>query len=93
MAVSKNLIVRAVADFSSITTQSKKASASMKSMGTAAASAGKIMRSAFSMAAIAGAITALVRASKEAVKAYQEQAVVEAKLAQTMKNTMHRRAN
>lgn len=89
MAVSKNLIVRAVADFSSITTQSKKASASMKSMGTAAASAGKIMRSAFSMAAIAGAITALVRASKEAVKAYQEQAVVEAKLAQTMKNTMH----
>ena len=89
MGVSKNLVVRAVADFSSITTQSKKASASMKSMGTAAATAGSLMKKAFSVAAIVAAVRAVVNASKEAVKAYQEEAVVEAKLAQTMKNTMH----
>lgn len=88
MGVVKNLLVRAGADFSAITTQSKKASASMKSMGTAASSAGNVMKKAFGALGLAVSFAALVSAAKDAAKAFQEQAVAEAKLAQTMKNTM-----
>ena len=88
MAVTKNLMVRAGADFSAITTQSKKASASMKSMGNAAASAGSMMRKAFGALGLAAAIRMIASAAKDAAEAYKEQALAEAKLAQTMKNTM-----
>ena len=89
MAVTKNLMVRAGADFSAITTQSKKASASMKSMGNAAASAGSMMRKAFGALGLAAAIRMIASAAKDAAEAYKEQALAEAKLAQTMKNTMN----
>lgn len=89
MAVTKNLMVRAGADFSAITTQSKKASASMKSMGNAAASAGSMMRKAFGALGLVAAIRMIASAAKDAAEAYKEQALAEAKLAQTMKNTMN----
>ena len=88
MAVTKNLMVRAGADFSAITTQSKKASASMKSMGNAAASAGSMMRKAFGALGLVAAIRMIASAAKDAAEAYKEDAIAEAKLAQTMKNTM-----
>ena len=88
MAVTKNLMVRAGADFSAITMQSKKASASMKSMGNAAASAGSMMRKAFGALGLAAAIRMIASAAKDAAEAYKEDAIAEAKLAQTMKNTM-----
>ena len=88
MGVVKNLVVRAGADFSAITRESKKASASMKSMGNAASSAGSIMKKAFGALGLAVSFAAIVSAAKDAAKAYQKDAVAEAKLAQTMKNTM-----
>ena len=89
MAVIKNLMVRAGADFSAITKQSAKASASMKTLGSAAASAGNLMKKAFGALGIAVSITAIVAAAKDAAEAFNESAEAEAKLAQVMKNTMN----
>jgi serine/threonine-protein kinase RIO1 len=88
MAVTKNLLVRAGADFSAITTQSKKASASMKSMGNAAASAGSMMKKAFGALGLVVSLRMIVSAAKDAAEAFQKQAEAETKLAQVMKNTM-----
>lgn len=88
MGVVKNLMVRAGADFSAITKQSAKASASMKSLGSTAASAGNLMRKAFGALGIAVSITAIVSAAKDAAEAFNAQAEAEAKLAQVMRNTM-----
>lgn len=95
MAVVKNLMVRAGADFSAITKQANKSKASMKSMEssvskscsrmTAAASG---MKKAFAALGAAVSVTALVSAAKSAKAAYDEQAEASAKLAQVMQNTM-----
>ena len=95
MAVVKNLMVRAGADFSAITKQANKSKASMKSMEssvsrscsrmTAAASG---MKKAFAAIGAVVSVTALVSAAKGAKAAYDEQAEASAKLAQVMRNTM-----
>lgn len=88
MAVVKNLMVRAGADFSAITKQANKASASMKSMQASVASVGTKISRALSAAGIAISIGAIVSAAKSAKEAYDKQAEAEAKLAQVMRNTM-----
>ena len=95
MAVVKNLMVRAGADFSAITKQANKAKNSMKGMEssvskscsrmTAAASG---MKKAFAAIGAVVSVTALVSAAKDAKAAYDEQAEASAKLARVMKNTM-----
>ena len=60
----------------------------MKSMGNAAASAGSMMRKAFGALGLVAAIRMIASAAKDAAEAYKEDAIAEAKLAQTMKNTM-----
>lgn len=83
-----NLMVRAGADFSAISKQAAKASASMKSMSNAFSSAAGVLKRAFSVAGIALSIVAVVNAAKDAKVAYDAQAEAEAKLAQVMRNTM-----
>lgn len=83
-----NLMVRAGADFSAISKQAAKASASMKSMSNAFSSAAGVLKRAFSVAGIALSIGAVVNAAKDAKVAYDAQAEAEAKLAQVMRNTM-----
>lgn len=83
-----NLMVRAGADFSAISKQAAKASASMKSMSNAFSSAAGVLKRAFSVAGIALSIGAVVNAAKDAKAAYDAQAEAEAKLAQVMRNTM-----
>ena len=84
-----NLMVRAGADFSAITKQAEKASASMKSMSSAFSSAAGVMKRAFGAAGIALSIGAVISAAKDAKAAYDAQAEAEAKLAQVMRNTMN----
>lgn len=83
-----NLMVRAGADFSAISKQAAKASASMKSMSNAFSSAAGVLKRVFSVAGIALSIVAVVNAAKDAKAAYDAQAEAEAKLAQVMRNTM-----
>ena len=95
MAVVKNLMVRAGADFSAITQQAKKASSSMQSMqnsvtkacsGMSQAAAG--LKKAFAAVGIGLSLGALVSFAKDAAAAYDAQAASEVKLAQVMRNTM-----
>lgn len=95
MAVVKNLMVRAGADFSAITKQASKAKASMKGMESSVSKscsrmtvAASGMKKAFAALGAAVSVTALVSAAKSAKAAYDEQAEASAKLAQVMQNTM-----
>lgn len=88
MAVVKNLMVRAGADFSAITKQSQKAADSMKRMSASVASSTGVIRKALGALGIAVSIGAIVSAAKNAKAAYEQQAEAEAKLAQVMRNTM-----
>lgn len=83
-----NLMVRAGADFSAITTQAKKASTSMKGLGASFSAASGVMKKALGALGAAVSIAAIVSAAKSAAAAYNQQAEAEAKLAQVMKNTM-----
>ena len=95
MPVVKNLMVRAGADFSAITKQSKKVQASMKGMEStvrkscsrmSVAAAG--MKKAFAAIGAAVSVVAIGKAAKDAKDAYDAQAEASAKLAQVMRNTM-----
>ena len=88
MAVVKNLMVRAGADFSAITKQSKKASESMRKMSTSISGSAGLIKKALGTMVAAVSVTAIVAAAKEARQAYEEAAEAEAKLARVMRNTM-----
>ena len=95
MPVVKNLMVRAGADFSAISTQSKKAAGDFKtaraSMETDASrlksvmSGVKSMLTAVGIGLAIGGITSLMNGAEDA---YKKQAVAEAQLAQAMRNTI-----
>lgn len=94
MAVVKNLMVRAGADFSAITKQANKAKASMSGMQKSISDSCSRMNSAMSgLNKALGAIgvglsaAALVSFGKSAKEAYDAQAEGETKLAQVMRNT------
>lgn len=94
MAVVKNLVVRAGADFSSITKESQKASSALKGMSVTASGSGARINASLGkvkigLLAAAAAITAVVGYSKDAMQAYELQAEAEAKLAQAMRNRMN----
>ncbi len=93
MAVVKNMMVRAGADFSAITKQSKKASDSMKKMSTSISGSANLIRKALGAMAAAVSFAAIVSAAKDAKEAYDKQAEAEAKLAQVMRNTMQASAD
>lgn len=88
MAVVKNLMVRAGADFSPITREAQKASASMKNMSTSIATSTGLIKKALGAIGIAVSLGAVIAAAKDAKAAYDQQAEAEAKLAQVMHNTM-----
>lgn len=95
MAVVKNLMVRAGADFSAITTQANKASRSMRGMQTNVSRSCNIMTKAVSgLKKVLGAIgvglsvAALAKMGKEAAEAYDTQVQGEMKLATVMRKTM-----
>lgn len=95
MAVIKNMMVRAGADFSAFTTQAKKASQSMKGMRVNVTRSCNAMKKAVSGVSralgalgVAVTVTAIVAAAKDAAEAYDEQAEAEIKLATVMRNTM-----
>ena len=88
MAVVKNLMVRAGADFSAITKQSKIASGSMKKMSTSISGSAGIIKKALGGIAAAVSVAAIVSAAKDAKEAYDKQAEAEARLARVMRNTM-----
>jgi len=89
MAVVRNLMVRAGADFSAITKQAKKASSSMKSMSTSISASTGAIKKAMGAIGAAVSIAAIVAAAKDAKEAYDKQAEAEAKLGQVMRNTMN----
>lgn len=95
MGVIKNLMLRVGADFSAVTTQSKKASQSMGSMMSAInRSTGKLnsaisgMNKVLGAAGIAVSLAGIVGAAKNAAAAFNEVQENNAALAQVMKNTM-----
>ena len=95
MAVVKNMMVRAGADFSAITKESKKATSSMQNMASGINKSCSGMSKAFgglkkvlSVAAIIYAAKRLYEAGKVAAEAYDKQAEAEMKLARVMRNTM-----
>lgn len=95
MAVVKNLMVRAGADFSAISKQANKAKTAMSGMQTSVTRSCSRMSSAVSgMSKVLGAlgaalsVAAIVSFSKSAKAAYDTQAEGEAKLAQVMRNTI-----
>lgn len=95
MAVVKNLMVRAGADFSAITTQSQKASKSMRGMQSSVSRSCNMMSKAVGgMKKILGGVgvalgvRALVNYAKEAAEAYDTQVQGEMKLATVMRKTM-----
>lgn len=88
MAVVKNLVVRAGADFSAIAKQASKASQSMKSMGNSITRTMNMVRNAMSALGVVVSVGAIVSAAKSAKEAYDQQAEAEMKLAQVMRNTM-----
>lgn len=95
MAVVKNLMVRAGADFSAITQQANKAKTAMSGMQTSVTRSCSRMSSAVSgMNKVLGAlgaalsVAAIVSFSKSAKEAYDTQVEGETKLAQVMRNTI-----
>ena len=95
MAVVKNMMVRAGADFSAITKQASKASNSMRGMQNsvsrscnAMSKAAAGLKKAFAAVGVAVSLGALVNAAKDAAAAYDEQVQNEVRLAQAMRNTM-----
>lgn len=95
MGVVKNLMLRVGADFSAVTTQSKKASKSMGSMMSAINRSTSKLNSAISgmnkvlgAAGIAVSLAGVVHAAKDAAAAFNEVQENNAALAQVMKNTM-----
>lgn len=95
MGVVKNLMLRVGADFSAVTTQSKKASQSMGSMMSAINRSTSKLNSAISgmnkvlgAAGIAVSLAGIVSAAKNAAAAFNEVQENNAALAQVMKNTM-----
>ena len=95
MGVVKNLMLRVGADFSAVTTQSKKASKSMGSMMSAInRSTNKLnsaiggMNKVLGAAGIAVSLAGIVSAAKNAAAAFNEVQENNAALAQVMKNTM-----
>ena len=93
--VTKNLMVRAGADFSAITDQSKKASKSMRSMESSVGKSCRAMekavagfKKAFTFAAVVYAAKRAYQAATDAAEAYDQQAEAEMKLARVMRNTM-----
>ena len=95
MGVVKNLMLRVGADFSAVTTQSKKASKSMGSMMSAINRSTSKLSSAISgmnkvigAAGIAVSLAGVVSAAKNAAAAFNEVQENNAALAQVMKNTM-----
>ena len=88
MPVVKNMMVRAGADFSEITTQSKKAAGSVQEMAGSVSKSFSTLKKVISVSAIVAVITAISKAAKAAAEAYDKQAEAEMKLARTMKNTM-----
>lgn len=95
MAVVKNMMVRAGADFSAITKQASKASNSMRGMQNsvsrscnAMSKAAAGLKKAFAAVGVAVSLGALVSAAKDAAAAYDEQVQNEVRLAQAMRNTM-----
>ncbi|MDO4810535.1 MAG: hypothetical protein Q3985_01195 [Eubacteriales bacterium] len=95
MAVVKNLMVRAGADFSAITKQANKANKSMQSMQQKFSRSCKGMQTAFNglktaMGALGVVLSlgAIVSASKDAYEAYTQQAEGETKLQHVMRRTM-----
>ena len=95
MGVIKNLMLRVGADFSAVTTQSKKASQSMGSMMSAINRSTSKLNSAISgmnkvlgAAGIAVSLAGIVSAAKNAAAAFNEVQENNAELAQVMKNTM-----
>lgn len=95
MAVVKNLMVRAGADFSAITKQANKASKSMRGMQTSVSRSCNLMTKAVSgMKSVLGAvgvglgIRALVNYGKEAAAAYDTKVQGEIRLATVMRKTM-----
>lgn len=95
MAVVKNLMVRAGADFSAITKQAKKASQSMRGMQSSVSRSCDMMaKAAGGVKKMLGAIgvglgvAAIVNFGKEAAAAYDAQVAGEMRLATVMRNTM-----
>ena len=95
MAVVRNLMVRAGADFSAITKQANKASQSMRGMQNsvsrscnAMSKAAAGLKKAFIAVGAAVSVKAIVNYAKEAAEAYDQQVEGEMKLAQVMRNTM-----
>ena len=95
MAVVKNLMVRAGADFSAITTQANKASRSMRGMQSNVSRSCNMMTKAVSGlkkvlggVGVALGVRALVNYAKEAAEAYDTQVQGEMKLATVMRRTM-----
>lgn len=95
MGVVKNLMVRAGADFSAISKQAKRASASMKSMQSGfqkscsvMTSAASKMNRALSLIGVGLSVAGIAALSKSAKAAYDIQAEAETRLAQVMRNTI-----
>lgn len=95
MAVVKNMMVRAGADFSAITKQASKASSSMRGMQSsvsrscnAMSKAGAVLKKAFAFTAIIAAAKAVYEFGKECAAAYDEVVQNEVRLATVMRNTM-----
>lgn len=95
IGVIKNLMLRVGADFSAVTTQSKKASKSMGSMMSAINRSTSKLNSAIGgmskvlgAAGIAVSLAGVVHAAKDAAAAFNEVQENNAALAQVMKNTM-----
>lgn len=100
MAVVRNLMVRAGADFSAITKQANKAKTSMSGMQASVSKSCARMTTAvsglnkvFGALGVSLSVAAIVSFSKSAKAAYDEQTEASAKLAQVMKNTMDARAD
>ena len=93
--VRKNLMVRVGADFSAVTTQSKKAADSMEKMQSRVTRSCSVMqkavgalKKAFTFTAVAYAAKSVINIAKEWAAAYDAQMEAELKLATAMRNTM-----
>ena len=95
MAVVKNMMVRAGADFSAITKQASKASNSMRGMQSsvsrscnAMSKAASGLKKAFAAVGAVVSIAAIANAARDAAAAYDEVVENEVRLATVMRNTM-----
>lgn len=100
MAVVKNLMVRAGADFSAITKQANRAKASMNGMqASVSKSCSRMtvavagMNKVFAALGATISVAAVIAAGKAAKAAYDTQTEASAKLAQVMRNTMGARSS